>query len=99
MDGRTRLAEIEGFDSSKMRNFPFSSFKLLGGMQIGIGGLCLLLGVIDLFLYLYVSRYDNETLSALTIASVPVWCGIWVSYPHFIIQTLKDTIHILLLHI
>ena len=80
MDGRNRVSEIEGFDSSRMRNFPFSSFKLLGWLQIGIGGLCLLLGVIDLFLYLYVSNYDNQTLSALTISSVPVWCGLWVSF-------------------
>lgn len=75
--GRGRMGEIEGFDSSKMRNFPFSSFKLLGGMQIGIGGTCLLLGIVDLFLFLYLSEYDDETLSALTIASVPIWCGLW----------------------
>ncbi|XP_052230695.1 uncharacterized protein LOC127844477 isoform X2 [Dreissena polymorpha] len=74
---RRRVAEIEGIDSSKMGHFPFSSFKLLGGLQIGIGAVCLILGIVDLLVFLYVSHFDNETLSALTIASVPIWCGLW----------------------
>ncbi|WAR06645.1 hypothetical protein MAR_022014 [Mya arenaria] len=74
---RRRVAEIEGIDSSKMRQFPFSSFKLLGGLQIGVGIVCLLLGLVDLFVFLYVSEYDSETLTALTIACTPVWCGLW----------------------
>ena len=75
---RRRVAEIDGIDSSKMRQFPFSSFKLLGGLQIGLGAICLILGITDLFVYLYVANADNETLTALTIASVPIWCGLWV---------------------
>ncbi|XP_045208390.2 uncharacterized protein LOC123560208 isoform X2 [Mercenaria mercenaria] len=69
---------IDGLDSSKVKNFPFSSFKLLGALQIGIGVLCILLGIVDLFLFLYTSsHYENDTLKALTIACVPVWCGLW----------------------
>lgn len=75
---RTGIAEIDGMDSSKVKNFPFSSFKLLGAMQIGIGVICLLLGIVDLFLFLYtMTHYDDDTLKALTIACVPVWCGLW----------------------
>ena len=77
---RANIAEIDGLDSSKVKNFPFSSFKLLGALQIGIGAICILLGVVDLFLFLYTSsHYENDTLKALTIACVPVWCGLWVS--------------------
>lgn len=72
------IAEIDGLDSSKVKNFPFSSFKLLGALQIGIGVICILLGVVDLFLFLYTSgHYEDDTLKALSIACVPVWCGLW----------------------
>ncbi|KAL4228931.1 hypothetical protein ACF0H5_011971 [Mactra antiquata] len=78
MDGHSRMAEIDGLDSSKVKHFPFSSFKLLGALQIGLGVVCVLLGVVDLFLFLYAStHYDDDTLKALTIASIPVWCGLW----------------------
>lgn len=74
------IAEIHGVDSSKVKNFPFSSFKLLGALQIGVGVICILLGVVDLFLFLYTSgHYENDTLKALSIACVPVWCGLWVN--------------------
>ena len=73
------IASIDGVDSSKIRNFPYSSLKLLGGLQIGVGGTCIILGLIDLFLFLYVSPdYKSSTLTALTIASLPIWCGLWV---------------------
>ena len=75
----TMVSSIEGLDTSKLQNFPYSSLKLLGGLQMGIGGACIVLGIIDLFLFLYVSPdYGSSTLTALTIASVPIWCGLWV---------------------
>ena len=78
--GVSSIASIDGVDSSKINNFPYSSLKLLGGLQIGVGGACIILGIIDLFLFLYVSPdYKSSTLTALTIASVPIWCGLWVS--------------------
>ena len=71
------VTEIDGVDTSKMEKFPYSSLKLLGGIQIGVGTLVIVLGIVDLFLFLYVSPdYGDASLSALTIASVPVWCGL-----------------------
>ena len=74
------ITSIDGMDTSKLNRFPYSSLKLLGGLQVGVGGLCILLGIIDLFLFLYVAPdYGSSTLTALTIASLPIWCGLWVS--------------------
>ena len=74
------ISSIHGMDTSKLNSFPYSSLKLLGGLQIGVGGACILLGIIDLFLFLYVAPdYGSSTLTALTIASLPIWCGLWVN--------------------
>lgn len=89
MDTHARVGEIDGIDSSKMKNFPYSSFKLLGGLQMGIGALCLLLGVTDVLLFLYTSsHYNDDTLNSLTIACVPVWSGLWVSIFNLFLKSL-----------
>lgn len=71
------LSAPKEMDNSVIENFPLSSLRLLGSLQMGLGVVCLLLGVVDLFLFLYVSRYNDGTLSALTVASLPVWFGLW----------------------
>ena len=84
MGNRKKTSEIQGVDGSKIKNFPFSSLRLLGFLQIGIGVTCLVLGIADLFLYLYVDPdYNNDTMTSLTIACLPVWCGLWVGKQAF----------------
>ena len=72
--------------------FPFSALRVLGAMQIFLGAVCLVLGVLDLAFTMLnydqqAARYavsahkkaEFETLVSMTVASAPVWCGTWVS--------------------
>ncbi|CAC5390956.1 unnamed protein product [Mytilus coruscus] len=80
---------IEGVDIGKVRNFPFSALKTLGSIQIGIGGICIGLGIIDFLLFIFFEdkfvpdAKTKETeayqkVDTLTKTFSPVWCGIWV---------------------
>ncbi|KAL3886881.1 hypothetical protein ACJMK2_026842 [Sinanodonta woodiana] len=77
--------EVEGVETSNLGNFPFSAFKMLGSFQIGAGVICIVLGIIDLCLYLLLQAANSnsidtsvkETITSLTIISTPVWCGLW----------------------
>lgn len=80
---------IEGVDVGKVKNFPFSALKTLGSIQIGIGGICIALGLIDFLMLIF---FENEFIpdpalkdsevyakvDTLTKTFSPVWCGIWV---------------------
>lgn len=80
---------IEGVDVGKVRNFPFSALKTLGSIQIGIGGICIGLGIIDFLLFIFFEDKfvpDPKTketeayqkVDTLTKTFSPVWCGVWV---------------------
>ena len=84
--------EIQGVNTTRNDLFPFSALRVLGGMQIFLGTVCVLLGVLDLAMMMLhyeeqASRYavtpqDKamfDTLMSMTVASAPIWCGTWVS--------------------
>lgn len=80
---KLRFTEIEGVETSDIKNFPYSAIKALGAVQIGLGVMCLVLGLLDLFLYIFkdddqLATAGDSTLMTLTIASSPIWCGLWV---------------------
>ncbi|XP_063442979.1 uncharacterized protein LOC134723290 isoform X1 [Mytilus trossulus] len=79
---------IEGVDVGKVRNFPFSALKTLGSIQIGIGGICIGLGIIDFLLFIFFEdkfvpdpkMKESEAyqkVDTLTKTFSPVWCGVW----------------------
>lgn len=70
-------------ETSDIENVPYSAIKALGAVQIGLGVTCLVLGLLDVFLYLFMdddqlATAGDSTLMTLTIASLPIWCGLWV---------------------
>lgn len=80
---------IEGVDIGKVKNFPFSALKTLGSIQIGVGGICITLGLIDfLMLIFFEDKFISDPalketseyakVDTLTKTFSPVWCGIWV---------------------
>ena len=77
-----RYTEVEGVETTDIENFPYSAIKALGAVQIGLGATCLVLGLLDIILYLFLddetSMTGDTTLMTLTIASSPIWCGLWV---------------------
>lgn len=80
---KLRYTEIEGVETTDIENFPYSAIKALGAVQIGLGVTCLVLGLLDVFLYLFMdddqlATAGDSTLMTLTIASSPIWCGLWV---------------------
>lgn len=79
-------------DTSAIEDFPISGLKVVGAVQIGLGALCITLGLVDILLYVFedqdtlfaspatpTEREDRSTLVSLTISSAPIWCGLWVS--------------------
>jgi len=84
-----KVTEIEGVDTSKIENFPLSAIKVVGAIQIGLGGICIVLGLVDILLFVFEDGgntasssgvvKDLVTLNSLTISSAPIWCGLWVS--------------------
>ncbi|XP_061169967.1 uncharacterized protein LOC133179191 [Saccostrea echinata] len=80
---KLRYTEIDGVETTDIENFPYSAIKALGAVQIGLGVTCLVLGLLDIFLYLFLDDESvlagDTTLTTLTIASSPIWCGLWFS--------------------
>lgn len=81
---KLRYTEIDGVETTDIENFPYSAIKALGAVQIGLGVTCLVLGLLDVFLYLFMdddqlATAGDSTLMTLTIASSPIWCGLWFS--------------------
>uniref|UniRef100_K1QY00 Uncharacterized protein n=1 Tax=Magallana gigas TaxID=29159 RepID=K1QY00_MAGGI len=79
---KLRYTEIDGVETTDIENFPYSAIKALGAVQIGLGVTCLVLGLLDVFLYLFMdddqlATAGDSTLMTLTIASSPIWCGLW----------------------
>ncbi|XP_062608719.1 uncharacterized protein LOC134270510 [Saccostrea cucullata] len=80
---KLRYTEIDGVETTDIENFPYSAIKALGAVQIGLGVTCLVLGLLDIFLYLFLDdelvMAGDTTLMTLTITSSPIWCGLWFS--------------------
>ena len=96
---RSRYTEVEGIETTDIENFPYSALKVLGGIHVGLGVTCLVLGLIDLILYLFVDDTavisQNVTLMTMTIAASPVWCGLWVGSQSDCRQSLaRDMCHV-----
>ncbi|XP_069119134.1 uncharacterized protein [Argopecten irradians] len=88
-----RVMEVEGVDTSTIEDFPLSGLKVVGAVQIGLGGICIALGLVDILMYVFedqeklfatqatpLSAGEQEarsTLMSLTISSAPIWCGLW----------------------
>ncbi|KAK3107299.1 hypothetical protein FSP39_011394 [Pinctada imbricata] len=78
---KSKYTEVEGVETTDIENFPYSALKTLGGIHLGLGITCVVLGLIDAILYLFVDDSDlmssNTTLMTMTISSTPIWCGLW----------------------
>lgn len=87
-------SEIEGVDVNNVKDFPYSGIKVVGGVQMGLGLICIVLGLTDDVLIIF---QDDDVASSvgatpppklqevldmlrtLTLASAPIWCGLWVN--------------------
>jgi len=76
--------EIQGVATNRNDVFPYSGIRILGIMQLILGMVVFLLGVLDLALTitshddmvaLYGDEYDS--IVTMTVASSPLWCGLW----------------------
>ncbi|XP_060067970.1 uncharacterized protein LOC132548162 [Ylistrum balloti] len=88
-----RVMEVEGVDTSKIEDFPLSGLKVVGAVQIGLGAICITLGLVDILMYVFEDQETlfatsatpisselqeaRSTLMSLTISSAPIWCGLW----------------------
>lgn len=81
-----RFLELQGFSAEKSDTFPYSGMRIMGAIQINTGIIVFVLGMVDLVMTL--TSYDDdvkkygepyERIVSLTLASSPLWCGIWFS--------------------
>ncbi|CAL1529788.1 unnamed protein product [Lymnaea stagnalis] len=81
-----RFLELQGFSAEKNDTFPYSGMRIMGAIQINTGIIVFVLGMVDLVMTLTsydadVQKYGEpyERIVSLTLASSPLWCGIWFS--------------------
>lgn len=53
-----RVLEVEGVETSKLENFPLSGFKIVGAVQIGFGAASMLLGLVDVLMFVFQEEDD-----------------------------------------
>ncbi|XP_041372736.1 uncharacterized protein LOC121386007 [Gigantopelta aegis] len=81
--------EIQGVDTNRLDDFPYSGLRVLGAIQIGVGLITMALGTFDVGLVMAVRESERKTLTSrndvttfdtivtMSITGTPIWCGIW----------------------
>ncbi|KAK3737134.1 hypothetical protein RRG08_016440 [Elysia crispata] len=80
------MMQVQGVARAQHDTFPYSGMRVLGAFHICLGGAIFVLGVLDLVITMtsydedktkYGDQYDS--IVSLTVASSPIWCGMWFS--------------------